>query len=146
MIFDKLENIDKYNQIPKHAIDFIKKLNKDLKCQRYELTDTDFVNIESYYTKSPEESFFEAHKDYADIQIILSGIERLDYTDIEKLEIKTPYKKDIEFYHNTVKETCSVVLDGSNFVYFAPNEAHKPQMAYNQKSVEVKKAVVKIKV
>lgn len=146
MIFDKLENIDKYNQIPKYAIEFIKRLNKDFECQRYELTETDFVNVESYNTKLSENCFFEAHKEYADVQIILSGMERLDYTDIEKLEVKTPYKKDIEFYHNTVKETCSVVLDGSNFVYFAPNEAHRPQMTYNQKSVEVKKAVVKIKV
>lgn len=145
MIIDKLENVDKYSVIPDYAVDFIKNLKPDLECKRYEISETDYVNVETYNTKFHENCFFEAHKDYADIQIILEGVERLDYTNIEQLKVKKPYQPDIVFYENTVKETCSVTLDGTNFVFIFPNEAHRPQMNFAQESKPVKKAVLKIK-
>lgn len=146
MIIDKLENIENYPQIPTHAVEFIKKLTKDIECKRYEISATDYVNIETYTTKSHDNCFFESHKNYADIQILLSGIERLDYTDINNLTVKTPYdeSRDIAFYENTVKETCNVTLDCTNFVFIFPNEAHRPQMNFAS-SIEVKKAVVKVR-
>jgi len=146
MIIDKLENIESYPQIPSHAIEFVKKLTQSIDCKRYEISETDYVNVETYTTKSHENCFFEAHKNYADIQILLSGIERLDYTEINNLKIKIPYdeSRDIAFYENTVKETCNVTLDGTNFVFIFPNEAHRPQMNF-ENSIEVKKAVVKVK-
>lgn len=146
MIVDKLENIESYPQIPTHAVEFIKKLTKNIECKRYEISETDYVNVETYSTKAHENCFFEAHKNYADIQILLSGIERLDYTEIANLKIKTPYdeSRDIAFYENTVNETCNVTLDGTNFVLIFPNEAHRPQMNF-ETSIDVKKAVVKIR-
>lgn len=146
MIIDKLENIESYPQIPPHAVEFVKNMTKNTECKRYEISKTDYVNVETYTTKTHENCFFEAHKNYADIQILLDGIERLDYTEISNLEIKTPYdeSRDIAFYNNSVKETCSVTLDGTNFVYIAPNEAHRPQMNF-ESSIEVKKVVVKVR-
>ena len=146
MIIDKLKNIESYPQIPPHAVEFVKRLTQDIECKRYEISATDYVNVETYTTKSHDNCFFESHKNYADIQILLSGIERLDYTEIDNLAIKTSYdeSRDIAFYENTVKETCNVTLDGSNFVFIFPNEAHRPQMNFDS-SIEVKKAVVKVK-
>ena len=146
MIIDKLENIEQYQHIPRHAVEFIKQLAKDTQCKRYNISETDYVNVETYSTKPHENCFFEAHKNYADIQILLSGVERLDYADINKLEIKEEYdsSRDIAFYENSVKETCSATLDGTNFVFIFPNEAHRPQMNF-ENSIEVKKAVVKVK-
>ena len=146
MIIDKLENIDSYSQIPAHAVEFVKNMTKNTECKRYEISDTDYVNVETYTTKAHENCCFEAHKNYADIQILLDGVERLDYTEIENLKIKNPYdeSRDIAFYENTVKETCNVTLDGTNFVFIFPNEAHRPQMNF-EGPVKVKKAVVKVK-
>ncbi len=146
MIIDKLENIESYPQIPAHAVEFVKRLSKNIECKRYEISDTDYVNVDTYTTKSHENCFFEAHKNYADIQILLDGVERLDYTEIDNLKVKTPYdsSRDIAFYENTVKETCNVTLDGTNFVFIFPNEAHKPQMNF-ENSIEVKKAVIKVR-
>ena len=72
----------------------------------------------------------------------MSGKERIDFADKNKLTTKTEYKPDIEFFENTVPENSSVYLDGSNFTIIFPNEAHKPQMEY-KKQEQVKKVVVK---
>lgn len=148
MIVDKLVNIDKYIQIPFEAREFVKKLNPDIPCGRYTLSETDYVNVETYKTKNHGNCFFEAHKQYADIQILLSGEERLDYADIDKLDLKSEYDKnrDIMFFENTVRESCSVILDGTNFVMLLPNEAHRPQMTSSDNPLDVKKVVVKIKI
>lgn len=147
MIVDKLSNIDIYSQVPQAVKSFIKQLDKDIECRKYQISDTSYANVETYETKKHECCFFEAHKNYADIQILLSGTERIDYADIDKLEIKIPYdaNKDIMFFQNSVSESCSVTLDGSNFVFLFPDEAHRPQMSCSDFSQIVKKVVVKIK-
>lgn len=147
MIIDKLSNITKYTQFSPDIIDFILKLSEDIPCQKYLINEFDYANVETYNTKSHENCFFETHRKYADIQILLSGKERLDYSDVDKLTLKTPYdnNKDIAFFENSYPKTCSVTLDGSNFVVFFPNEAHRPQMNFSDQSQKVKKVVVKIK-
>ncbi len=146
MIVDKLENIDKYSQIPPYARAFIKNLPQD--CGKYLLAGDDFANIEEYETKSHEDCFFETHKKYADVQLLLSGKERIDYTDLFGLDVKNFYneEKDIAFWFNTKKESVTTYLDGTNFVLLMPNEAHRPQMRYSEDAEKVKKVVVKIKI
>ena len=146
MIVDKLENIDKYSQIPPHARAFIKNLPQD--CGKYILADEDFANIEEYETKPHDQCFFETQKKYADIQLLLSGKERIDYTDLFGLDVKNFYneERDIAFWFNSKKESVTTYLDGTNFVLLMPNEAHRPQMNYSLKSELVKKVVVKIKI
>lgn len=146
MLSDNISNIDKYSIIPVHIKEFIKKLPSD--CGRYNITDDDFVNIEEYYTKSHDLCYFETHEKYADIQLLLEGKERIDYTDVRGLKLKEEYneEKDIAFWCNSKKESASVYLNGTNFVLLMPGEAHRPQMNYEQNSEKVKKVVVKIKV
>ena len=140
------QNIDKYSQIPPHARAFIKNLPQD--CGKYILADEDFANIEEYETKPHDQCFFETHKKYADVQLLLSGKERIDYTDLFGLDVKNFYneERDIAFWFNSKKESVTTYLDGTNFVLLMPNEAHRPQMNYSLKSELVKKVVVKIKI
>ena len=146
MIVDKLENIDKYSQIPPHARAFIKNLPQD--CGKYILANEDFANIEEYETKPHDQCFFETHKKYADVQLLLSGKERIDYTDLFGLDVKNFYneERDIAFWFNSKKESVTTYLDGTNFVLLMPNEAHRPQMRYSEDAEKVKKVVVKIKI
>ncbi len=146
MITDKIENIDKYKEIPIDIQHFIKNLSRDIELGRIALNDNNYANVETYQTKKHEDCLFEAHEKFADIQIILEGKERLDYVSSEGLTIKTPYnpEKDIVFYENNKPETASVILDGSNFVMLFPNEPHRPQMAASNGSQTVKKIVVKL--
>lgn len=135
MIFDKIENLDKYPQISEEIKKFIRNCPKT--CGHYEINETDFANIEEYTTK--KESKFERHRLFADIQIVLNGEEKLFIGDAGKVLV--PYVEDIEFLDG--KPTSSVLLDGTNFVMIFPDEPHMPQMALDKES-HVKKLVVKI--
>lgn len=144
MIYDKIENIDIYN-IDKIAVDFIKNLTPDIECKKHILSDNIYANVEEYTTK--DVGYFEAHKDYLDIQILLSGEEIIEYTPLEGLSVKESYDKsrDIAFYYDGKNHVTPIKLEEGLFTVLYPQDAHKPQLKYktNQK---VKKVVVKIKV
>ncbi|MBR6722195.1 YhcH/YjgK/YiaL family protein [bacterium] len=148
MIIDKIDNIENYSQIPEYVVNFIKGLSRDTECMRYELIDEDFVNVESYSTKLLEDAKFESHDRYIDIQLLLDGVERIYIKDRVGLSEAELYsvERDITFYSDDVSDADFVTLDGSNFVLIYPHEAHAPQVALNEKSSVVKKAVVKIRV
>lgn len=146
MITDKTENIDIYNNIPQQAKEFIKNLSKNINPGRYEISVNDYANVEIYTTKTLENAKYEAHNSYIDIQILLSGKEKIYYRDRENLNINIPYnsEKDIVFYSDKVYGNY-IQLDGSNFVMLFPHEAHAPQITASEKSEEVIKVVLKIK-
>ena len=135
MIIDKLENAHKYPQIP---LDALKKAISGLELGRHELSDSIYINVEEYTTKT--ENRFEIHKKYADIQILLEGKERLDYGYSKPAQ----YNEDRDFAFFDTDVVSSIVLDGTNFVMLFPEEAHRPQMAINSPA-KVKKAVIKVK-
>ena len=87
MIIDKIENIEKYSQIPISVIKFIKNLTPETPVGHYELENEIFANIDEYTTKLFEDCKFEAHKKYIDIQILTTGTEQLDYINIEGLAV-----------------------------------------------------------
>ncbi len=147
MIIDKIENISKYKEVPAFALDFIKNITHDIKEGRYELVDESFANVESYSTKAPEVAKFEAHKDYIDIQLLITGNERIYYTDVEGLVESEPYDKsrDIVFFKDSVKKSDYLTLNGANFAMIYPHEAHAPQV-FLDGAENVKKVVVKVKI
>lgn len=148
MIFDKIENIQNYNEISKDVQDFVKKLSAGVEIGRYVLNENCYANVEEYYTKAPEICKLEAHKDYADIQFLLSGSEELQYTGIEGLEVSETYVKerDVMFFKSPNYRLNSLILTKGYFAFILPHEAHQPQMNYGETAAKVKKVVVKIKV
>lgn len=148
MITDKMENIIKYSEIPEDAAKFIKNLHKELKVGQYKLENENYANVESYFTKSMSEAKFESHKKYCDIQLLLSGKERIYITPIDNLTELGKYNetKDIVFYAEALDGSDFVTLDSTNFVLLYPNEAHAPQVSICDAKNEVKKVVIKIKI
>lgn len=148
MIIDKIENIEKYSQIPISVIKFIKNLTPETPVGHYELENGIFANIDKYTTKLFENCKFEAHKKYIDIQIITTGTEQLDYINIEGLAVSEEYdqNRDVMFFENPTTVPDSVILENNKFAFIYPHEAHKPQMAINNIQTDVKKVVVKIPV
>ena len=146
MIIDSLENLSLYNSIPKNVIDFIKGLSPEKEVGCYKIDDRAYANIETYETKSIKDCKFEAHKKYVDIQMLLSGVEELDYISIKELTISDEYNesKDIMFFENPMKPVDRVILESGKFALIYPHEAHRPQIALYDKSINVKKVVVKI--
>ncbi len=146
MIIDSLENITFYNNIPQNVIEFIENLTPKIEVGRYEIDKNSYANVEVYETKNLKDCRFEAHKNYIDIQMLLSGIEELDYTPVKDLIVSEKYdeKRDIMFFKNPDRISDSVILESGKFALIYPHEAHRPQVAFNANSKTVKKVVVKI--
>jgi len=68
------ENTERWNK----AFQFLSEQNlTELETGRYELEGADlFVNVDEYVSRNEEDVLFEAHKKYADIQVVVSGEEK----------------------------------------------------------------------
>lgn len=145
MIFDKIENLRQYDVVSDKILEFLFNLNENTPVGRYTIDDKVYASVAEYNTKSHENCFFEAHKRYIDIQLLLKGEERLDFRHIDCLTVKEDYNedKDIIFYTDT--ETLgSVKLIPDYFAMLYPQDAHRPQMNSTSESQCVKKVVIKI--
>ncbi len=152
MIFDKIENARKYyanHPLFEKGFDFIKKaLAEDLPVGKYEIEGKDlYASIQEYTSKVAPEGKFEGHRNYIDIQYIISGIEVMENVDIKKAELKSEYNdvKDVEFYHDNIK-AGKLVAESGEYAIFFPNDIHKPGMTYGETPSTVKKIVVKVKI
>ena len=146
MIVDDLENISKYaDLIPQDVIDFMLNLKSDINAGRYDIDGVNYINIDEYKPKSIDMCRFEAHKKYADIQMVLEGQEFIDIRFVKGLSVNEQYDevRDIMFFDSDVKDFDRILLTPYKFVLIYPYEAHRPQI----KSVcaNVKKAVAKIR-
>jgi len=151
MILDNLKNSDRYENLDvnfKKAFDFLG--NNDLgslEAGKHEISGGDvFVLIQEYTTNLPEGRFMEAHHDYADIQVVLTGEEAIYYSNSpEGMTLHQPYdgSKDCVLYASNEDDTMCILKEG-DFAVFFPKELHKPCCAAGS-TCNVKKAVVKIK-
>jgi YhcH/YjgK/YiaL family protein len=103
-----------------------------------------FVRVSEYNSKNPEDAFYEAHKDYADIHFLVSGEERIGVADLSAATVRTPYdeEKDIEFYEPVAGKEF-LAKPGTFFIFF-PGEGHRPGMKV-ENNAPVKKIVIKVK-
>lgn len=145
MIIDNLENFHKYVNLHKgfaKAEKFLDKIN-GLNPGSYEIDGKNiYVNIDEYNTKNISESKPEAHRKYIDIQIVLSGNEKIGYANINlgKDVIEYSEEKDIEF----LEADCEYIKAYANrFFIFFPEDIHHPCIT-DEKQSHVKKAVFKI--
>ena len=152
MVFDTLKNCAQYYSLHEKfeaAFAFIKEAcAKDLAVGKYEIEGKElYASVQEYTPKAPEQGKFEAHKNYIDIQYIISGVEVMGDMDIAKAASKSDYnpEKDVEFYHDNDKAGYCVVEDGE-FCIFFPHDVHKPGLMYQDVAAPVKKIVVKVKV
>jgi len=149
MIIDQIKNVSTYEGLSdnfKKAFDFL--TSKDLKNMevgRYEIDGENvFVLIQEYEPKEEKDGKCEAHKKYADIQFIISGIEKMGYAPVEGMEIIDPYNEVKDRYFVKWAGDFNTYTDGM-FAIFFPQDAHMPGIKVEQNS-KVKKAVVKVKI
>lgn len=146
MITDRVEYIDKYQNISKEVSDFLKNLTAETPTGHYEINETAYANIDEYETKPVKNCKFEAHKKYIDIQMLLKGSEELDYMPVKDLDISEEYNtnRDVMFFENSDKLPDTLQLEPFKFALIYPHEAHRPQMNIKNIPQKVKKVVVKI--
>lgn len=142
----KYESIKEVSTV---AYDFIEKLlNENVENGTHDLADGVFVNVMTYETKNRCDAFFEAHKKYIDIQIIIEGSEIISVEPIEKMHkykcIQPFGDGDTELFE--VNSDCvDYVLNKGDFLILYPEDGHMPCICI-EKPETVKKAVFKIPV
>jgi biofilm protein TabA len=96
-------------------------------------------------SRAPETGQFESHREYIDIQFLLSGEETIGVAPVEELQVATPYDaaKDIVFYA-LPKTYKNLVIRPGHFAVFFPPEGHLP-MCHSNGPHELHKVVVKVR-
>lgn len=153
MIFDNIENASLYYPLGekiKKGFEFI--LNHDLKtmpCGRHDIDEGIYANVQELDTKMAHLAKFEAHRKYIDIQYVISGCERMDFSLIDNFRSITAYdgENDIEFLELKEESPCANSINAreGNFAIFFPQDVHAPMLSCNDGCEKIKKVIVKIK-
>jgi uncharacterized protein, YhcH/YjgK/YiaL family len=144
MVLDTLENAERYTKsFPglAEAARFAAGA-AGLAVGRYELSDGAFGLVQAYETRDPADISWEAHRAYADVQIILEGREIIGWA--RRMEDAGAYDsaKDAQLAPKASGITALSMVPGL-FVLFLPGEAHRP-CARVTSAESVKKLVVKL--
>ncbi len=106
-----------------------------------------FASVAEGKTKNPEDTRWEAHKKYIDIQYVAAGKEKIGVAPLSKAVAIEPFDnaKDIGFYEIPESDcTYHTAQPGTFFVFF-PQDAHRPGIK-TKGADSAKKIVIKIKV
>lgn len=103
-----------------------------------------FVNIVEYETTETENRFWEAHRNYLDLHLMLEGKERIDINFIDQLKQKEFVEKD-DFLPMDGDANGYVVLEPGDFLLCYPKDAHRTAIKVDD-SIKVKKAIFKIRI
>ncbi len=149
MVLDHAINLHLYRDLYpgiSMAIDYIQTHNlSELPVGRHDIIgDEVFVLIQEYSPKEIKACKLETHRQYIDIQLVVTGSESIGYKYNHNLKIAEGYsiEKDVTFYD----ENCDLMsLSEKMFAIFFPHDAHMPGVDINA-SETVKKAVIKVKV
>jgi YhcH/YjgK/YiaL family protein len=149
MIIDKLANAGLYSSIsPRFAAAFNYLAKTDLTSVavgKYEIEGTDvFAIVSEYQTKNDADAKWEAHKVYADVQFIVSGLEQMGYAPLSNTTEKDPYNPEKDIVFLNAKGDYLTATAGT-FIVFFPHDAHQPCVSVGAGSA-IKKVVIKVKV
>ncbi len=149
MIADTLNNAAIYKKLGNHfekAFDFLQQTDLNALPLGKHMIDGDnvYIILSEYNTKLLSDARWEAHRVYADIQLLLAGDEKIGFAPLANMRVTEEYnpEKDILFLMG-----CGdyVSLTPGSFAVFLPHDAHQPGVAIGPQ-LPVKKAVVKVRV
>lgn len=149
MIFDNIKNAKLYYGLGENfakGFEFLK--NADLSKMPVGKTEIDgknvYVSISEYNTKDVAGDF-EAHDNYADIQFIISGFERIDYAERKDCALTVLYNSEKDILKLSCDNFTPISIKAGEFAVFFPEDAHRPNITDKINSFN-KKAVIKVKV
>ena len=101
-----------------------------------------FVNVVEYETTRPENRFWEAHRNYLDVHLMLDGQEQIDLNFIENMEQKEYVEKD-DFLPMDGAPNSHVVLRPAHFLICYPEDGHRTAVAVDGPE-KIRKAIFKV--
>lgn len=149
MILDKLVNAALYASISENlkiGFDFLKNTDlTNLEPGKHEIEGKNvFALVSEYQSKEHQDCRPEAHRNYVDIQYIVSGREIIGFATLNNQTVTDEYNtdKDIIFFSG---ETTPLILEAGMFAVFFPQDVHRPCMQLDG-TEKVKKVVVKVRI
>jgi len=148
MIVDTLDRIHLY-RVPveglEEALDWLEKsCHPGLEPGRYPLGDSGAVAILAAGQTVPEqEEEWEAHRRFADLQVVLSGEEVMGFSSLAGMTPKGEYSGEDDCVLLEGPGNFMLVRAGG-FVIFTPGDAHKAMLATSSGPGKVRKVVFKL--
>jgi len=147
MVIDKLSNAKQYYGLSGRIEKSLKYLQstdlEKLEIGKHEIDGKNiFVVVSEYDAKDIEQGKWEAHRNYLDIQYVVSGKEKIGYASIDEMKMIGEYNQDKDVLFLQGEGDLLLVNEGT-FALFAPQDAHMPGIKVNN-GEHVKKIVVKI--
>lgn len=146
MIADKIENARLYpvDENVKKALEFLKNLSGNPAECGFGAKGDDVYAFYTSYDNEKNPPVFEVHKNYIDIQYIVSGKETFGWkTKPDFPEALYNPEKDCALFSE--EDYGSFTLGADEFAIFYPTDAHAPKMK-NAGGGKIEKIVVKVKV
>ena len=150
MIFGNIQKIDEYNFLSQNLRTCFKFFldNNGLESMEkgsYEINGDDiYVNIVGYTTKNENECFWEAHRKYIDIHVMISGKETININFISNM-CQGEFQEEKDYLPLSGDYNSQVVLGCGDFLICYPNDAHETAIKVED-SLEIKKAIFKVKI
>lgn len=155
MVYLSIMIADTLNRLSSHLApadaqlieNFLLTLTPDIAAGDHPIKDRDiFASVSRYETKPRQAGYPEAHRRYADIQLLLAGSETIEWFTLGGLTERTPYDpgRDITFFERPDTPEGLVTLRPGLFVIFMPSDAHMPQLRAGVAGVAVTKIVIKV--
>jgi len=104
-----------------------------------------FVNVVEYTTTTIENRFWETHRTYVDIHVMLTGTEEIALNFLQNMTEKQPYSEKEDMLLLEGSKNSSVCLKENDFLICFPEDAHCTGIQVSEPQ-KLKKAIFKIKV
>lgn len=116
--------------------------------ERVELGGGVFAMEQVYHAKPREEGFFEAHRKFIDVQVIVEGIELMEVEDISRLTVTMDYDAERDFGKFALDgpNAAKLILRAGDAALFFPSDGHMPSLRVAGAPTLVRKTVVKVPV
>lgn len=149
MIFDHIFNIGCYAGLSRHfetAAKFLQETDlSQLQPGRVEIDGQNvFATLRTAeLTAAPE--VWEAHKDYADIHVLLEGSEVIGYFPITRMDHELEFQQDADCALEKDLDGWMFELQAGEFMLVLPQDIHKPNCPAGDMSTS-KKLIMKVRV
>lgn len=134
MIQGTIRDFERYQLLSpalKLAAEFIRGTDwKEKSYGRYDVPGCDaYINF-SENVHIDDNTVFEAHRRYADLQFIADGDEKMRWADIDKLKLETEYDETRDCCFLRGEAGGEVYLQKGEWVLFFPEDAHAPMIRF----------------
>jgi len=130
------------------AFKFLKESDlSGMELKRYDLDGNNlYVPLSEYMSKNEEDARYEAHRNYIDIQYVVTGKELIGVAPLAQMkDILEPYSEEKDIMFMTVNQGTNYQALPDRFFIFFPEDLHRPGLKDGE-NTPVRKAVVKVKI